>query len=416
MNLSKIEKLLQRCELRELYAIRDVLGHLIKKTEENNLRWSDSAGRKLRREERFETNLLGTLTRITDVRPGERKEYSVTIHDISRNGMCLQIDEGFIPSRVVEVMFARPGGKIKRCFLEVVRMQKRSNQDGSWLEIGCRSVSNEEVRRLRLQEERIAKMRSKLHNKRGILILLVGKDTEITEKKLAARIKTQQYNIHSHSNVFQALESAEKTSAQLIVFCQGSQLCNDPEAIELIKKKPIHLASLAIIEKEEDRFTLLKIGIDECLLEKNMDEFLFQAIERAMIGHTIRHNIGDQELTGRALIVSMDNTWINLISYQLEENGYNFRVAKDFLEAKELIKFPFDLILADFDAGNTQEFKEIREIFPGLPIIALCDDISHGHDAMANFASNYLCMPPRKDDFRMILESIMPTAAQAEKL
>jgi len=212
--LGKIEKLLQRCDLKELQEIQKLITEQIKRMQGDQAYWNDQDGRKRRREERFETNLLGTLTRITDIKPGERKEYSVTIQDISRSGMCVRVDTNFTPSRVVEITFAAPGGKIKRCFMEVVRVRRMSNENGSWLEVGCRSASNEEVRRVRLQEEQIAKMRSKLHSRRGILIMLVGNNTDATEKKLTSRIKTKNYTVRRCESVFQAYQTAEKVKAQ----------------------------------------------------------------------------------------------------------------------------------------------------------------------------------------------------------
>ena len=404
MDISKIEKLLRRCELNDLYEIETILSDLIQKEEVGSKRWNDDDGRKQRKEKRFETNLLGTLTRITDVKPGERKEYSVTIGDISRSGMRLQVDGKFNPSRVVEVMFASPGGKIKRCFVEVVRMQKMSNQDGNWLELGCRTVRNEEVRRLRLQEEVMAKMRSKLNSRSGILILVVGLDTESTEKQLTARVKSQKYIVRQVDNVHQAVHSAEKIKAQLAIFCQGSPLCRDEESLAELKKKPKGLAVMAIIEKEEDRMPLMMAGVDECLTVKNSEDYLFNAIERALIGHAMRNNNASQQLSGRVLIFSIDNSRINLMAYQLEENGYNFRVMTDIKESQHYAKDPFDLILADYDDDSAKEFRELAEMFSGLPLIALCENVSQGQQAIMDGASNYLCMPPRKEDVQMILE------------
>ncbi len=402
--LGKIEKLLQRCDLKQLHNLKKIISEMIEKEMGNQSYWDDKDGRKQRREERFDTNLLGTLTRITDVKPGERKEYSVTVHDISRSGMRLKVDTNFVPSRVVEITFASPGGKIKHCFMEVVRVRKMTNENGSWLEVGCRGANTEEVRRLRLQEEQVTKTRSKLRSQRGILIVLVGDNTDEIEKKLTAKLKIKNYSTRCFDSVHQAVHNAEKLQAQLAIFCRGSRLCRDSKMLGELKSKPPELATLAIIESEEDRMPLILAGIDECLMEQNYEEYLFHSIERAMVGHTLRQNKKSQQMSGRILIQSIDNTRINFITSQLEEHGYSIRVANNLEEARNYEKAPFDMVLADYDVDSPEEFRSLRGLFYELPVIALCDDIVHGQQAIIDGAGNYLCMPPTKEDIQMILE------------
>ena len=404
MSISKIEKLLLHCELRELKEIQEIVSERIATLATSDAHKQDSEGHNNRQEERFKTNLLGTLTRITDVRPGERKEYSITINDISRSGMRLKVDSNFIPSRVVEVTFAAPGGKIKRCFMEVVRMRKDHNEDGSWLDVGCRVINNEEVRCLRLREEQIAKTRNKLRKRTGILILLIGKDADIEKKRLLTTLKAKNYNVKRVDSVRKAMESAGKVSAQLAIFCNGSQLCKDEKLLSEVKNKPANMATLALIEKDSDRLTLLKAGIDECLTLDKVNEFISHAIERAMVGHAMRGKHMQQQLSGRALIYTIDNSRVNMVGYQLEENGYSYRVATNTQEAQRFAKDPFDMVIADFDITDYSEFIELREIFAGLPVIAMCDELAHGQEAMVNGATNYLSMPPSREDILLILE------------
>ena len=93
------------------------------------------------------------------------------------------------------------------------------------------------------------------------------------------------------------------------------------------------------------------------------------------------------------------------MSFQLEEYGYNSKVVNQWDQVLQFKPTEFELVLADFDHIHVEEFKQVREHFSTLPVIALCDEISHGQKAMATGASNYLCMPPNKDDMRMIMES-----------
>ena len=405
MSLKKIEELLEKCTIRELEYIEHLVQEMVVKSKIDEGQWNDEEGRMRRREPRFETKVLGTLTRVTDVKPGERKEFSVTICDISRSGMKLIVDPNFIPSRVVDVTFAAPGGKIKRSILEIVRMRKMVNEDGSWLEVGCRSIGEKEVRRLRLQEEKIVKMRNKLHKKTGLLVLLVGPETSETTQMLA-RIKSADYQIKHVTAVSEAMKSAEKMSAQLAILCQGSEICEDEKALAELKTAPPGLAILAIVENDADRFFLLHAGVDECITRVNglaQEDFLFHAIERALVGHVVRRR-GRQGPTAKALIIGTNNTKVNLITYQLEEHGYTGRPAQNLEKAKSFEEKEFDLIFVDFDNTENEDFERIMKYFCGLPVIALCDEIGYGHQAMSLGANNYICMPPGREEMRMILE------------
>ncbi len=412
MSLKKIEELLEACSVKDLETLEHLVREKIVAGKINAGQWNDLQGRKQRKEPRFETKMLGTLTRVTDVKPGERKEFSVTICDVSRSGMKLIVDPKFIPARVVEVTFAAPGGKIKRSVMEVVRMRKMVNQDGSWLEIGCRSLGEDEVRRIRLQEEKIAKMRSRLHRKASILILVVGPDSEETTQ-LLGKIKAAEYQVKRLTAVQEALRTAEKVSAQLAIFCQGSDICEDKNVLAELKKIPPGLATLAIVDHDADRFPLLQAGVDECTTRVNgaiREEFIFHAIERALVGHVVRCQ--DQRgATSKALILGGNNTKINLISYQLEEHGYMAQSASNLEEARNHPEKEYDLIFVDFDAMPKGEFEQILKYFDGLPVIALCDEIGNGHQAVSLGANNYICMPPGEEEMRMILESLATDSA-----
>ena len=409
MDTTKIENLLKHCDLRELYSIENILTDLIEKAKHNAAKQEETKGKQLRAEDRFETNLMGTLIRITDVKPGERKEFSITIQDLSRSGMKFKVDTNFIPSRVVEVLFGAPGGKIKKTFMEVVRMRKHTNQDGSWLEVGCRSISDEAVRRIRLQEERIARMRNKLYKKSGILVLVVGPETdEIT--KLISRINTEGYQAKRVDSPLLAIETAKKLKAHLVLYYQGKLLCRDTELLKIATSGPATLATLALVENEEEQFDLYRAGIDECLHVYHGDDLLFFAMERALIGHTIRQN---ETLTGQVLVISNDNTKINLVIYQFEDRGYICQVERNLEKALQINAAEYDLVLTDYDEATQDNFRALREKYQKVPLIALCDDMSCGTQAMADGANNYLCMPPSKENMHMILESCVTKAVVA---
>jgi len=402
MNDSKFDSFIQQCTLEQLIAISKKIAERIHFLEKNPSSDSEEALRQKRTEERFEANILGNLTRITDIRPNEKREYSVTIKDISRSGMCLKVDTNFIPSRLVEVTFAGPGGKIKRCHLEIVRMKKLVDQDGTWLEVGCRSATDASVRQARLQEEQIAKMRTKLYKKRGIQIAVIGPDNKDTET-FANRIKSQDYQVRKMTNCKPLLE--KNSSFNLAIFWNGNEILSDDALQAEIASKPQSLATLAIVTNLADRFPLFQLGIDECLLENQIEEFLFHTIERAIVGHTIRNQTFIEATASAALILTDINSRINLLTYQLEEQGFPCQTAPthnlpDADQAKQI-----RLVFADFETDDIDGFKTITRHFHQVPVIAICDTLDAGHLALAHGAVNYLCMPPNPDDIRMILQS-----------
>ncbi len=404
MALDKIKQLLESCKVQELYELEKHIDHLIQEAEKQAREICESKERERRREERFDMNLLGTLTRITDVKPGERKEYSVTIQDVSRGGMRLKLEHNFIPSRVVEVTFASPGGKIKRCFLEIVRMVKNTNQDGSWLEVGCRSINNDEVRRLRLQEEQVSRIRSKLHNRSGIMVMIVGSDADENKQRTVNRLKNHGFSTRQVDSLHVAMQSGEKINAQLAIICNGSQLCTDSRQLEVLKNKPQCMAVMAIVHRQEDIMPLVIAGVDECLTEENYDNYLFPSIERAILGHAVRRGRNQKRLSGCAMVVSHDSKRLNLVAYQLEENGYNYNKVTGQEELAACSHRPCDLVLVDYCPSDKEDFKEVLAQYTNTPVVAMCEDLADGHSAIADGAANYLCMPPSKEDIKMILE------------
>ncbi len=400
MNIPKIETNLQKCDLFELYSIQEIVNQLIDEVESRNGKQGQPGEQEKRKEGRFKSDIVGTLLRLTDVKPGERKEYYVRILDVSRTGMRLSVDHNFIPSRLVEVVFNRPGKSVKQCYVEVVRIYKMSNESGSWLELGCRSTSNVLVRRLRLQEQQVVKARHKLQNKKNILIIVIGPNTKET-KEIVAMLEQEGYHVRQNDNVQQAFESARKISASLILLSQGSLFCRDRNLFTQLSKKPEQPAFLAIVEQEEHRFPLFKAGVDECLTAQTGNEFLRHGIERALVTHAIRQVERKSISSLKALILSRESSRINHITYFLEENGYLCKIVSNLQRALK-IKESFNLVFTDFN-GDLEELQEIRTHFQNQKLIALCDEIKLGYQAVANGANNYLSMPPSDKDIRMVL-------------
>ena len=406
MDLKETEKFLNTCSAEELCTVQEIISKQLQKIDKDLSKIDDESARKLRCEKRYDVDFIGTLTRITDVKPKERKDYSVTIKNMSRSGMCLWVDTNFTHSRIIQVTFNAPGGKIKQCLLEIIRMHRKSTKDGAWLELGCQSVSREEVRRLRMQEEQANRACSKLRSGGKVNILVVGPQDDSFNRIFSAQNVIKRYSVKFADSLAQAVNPIKNAEAQLVIFRLEDELYTKPHFTVCIQTKPASLATLAIIEKEDKRPTLLQAGVDECLSVNNCEEFLLRAIERTLASHAVR-GIVKTTLSGRVLIVSVQNARLNLLSHHLEENDYNVRLAHGLEEANHCMTEPFDAVFVDYNASHPEEMAHLQMQFSGLPIIALCDDYHAGRQAVMNGASNYLCMPLDKEDIQMIVKQLM---------
>lgn len=356
-------------------------------------------------ETRFKTEIPGTLTRLTDVRPGEKKEFSVTILDVSRRGIRLKVGVNYIPAQAVKLVFVGPRGKIKECFLEVVRLDRITENDDTWVQLGCTSIDEEKVEAIRSQDASALNMRKKLANKSQVHVYVVGPVTPET-RELSQRIKGQGYQTRRMDSVIKALSEAPKTAVQLAVFTQGPQLSADPALLLKVAAGPGSVASLAIVDNDAERQTLLRAGIDECVLQKDLDEILFYAIERTLIGHAVREGQKKHSPSSRVLIMSGDSFRASMLSHQLENSGWTSKMLANKEELEGIILSEFQLVLADFDSTDIDTFKKVRRLTKGVTLVALCDDFRSAPTAQREGADNYLCVPAGEDDIRAMLKMI----------
>ncbi len=355
MEIIQIENLLQECNFDELQAVENIVEDMIHSIEPQIASEIPALAKEQRAEKRFQSNSLATISRTIDVKPGERRTYTANILDLSRSGMRLKVDTNFIPSRLLEITFAAPGGKMKRSFLEIVRLRKMADPDNTWLEVGCRGMDPEKVRRLQMQDERIARMRSKLHTKWGLLLLVVGPDCDAVNF-VTTRIKRAGFQAQHLSTVHQAMLRAEKLSAQLVIFAQGRDLCNNSEMLEEALAGPRSITTMAIVENHEQRFSLYHAGIDECLLQADCDHFLFQAIERSLLSHASRYDCTHSNDTAQTLLISNDSPTINLVGFRLEENHLDFKVLSTCEKAIEFAGSNLKVIFRTVRPPPTRRF------------------------------------------------------------
>jgi len=406
MNSEEMQHFIWKCSVEDLRVLEQMVSDRRKEIDATYSKMSDELGRQQRREERFEVNYIGTLVRLTDVKPGERKEYSVLIKDISKSGMCLRVDSNFIPCRLVEVVFHVPGGKVKKCQLTIIRMQKRETKDGAWLELGCQSVEKEEVLRVKWQEQHFVELHQKLKNTGRLRVVVVGKADETLKRMLETRSASQRYDVHYVHLLTKVISELRENASDLLIFSESTRWSQDPDFKGFVESVSGTVATLVMISREEDRPILQKAGVDECLSGKDCEEFLYRAMERALVGKPAKAS-QQKKLSGRVLIISNHSNKINLLTFYLEDNGFILYVANSVEEAREYLSNSLDAVFADFHPHAKDEFYAVFNQFRDIPVIAICDEVFYGHEAIACGATNWMAMPFNQEDFRMIKKQIM---------
>ena len=282
--------LLSRCELDDLKAIKTALDDLIRdaKNLHNTLSAKDLQER--RSSLRYQTKLMSTLVRITDVKSGEKKEFNAEILDISRHGLRLRVDATFVFSRIVKATFACPGQMTKQCYLEIAHMKKVSDSAGVWIDIGCHGViSEKEVRLVRGREIRIEKMKSKIQSKKDIKILVIGQDSS-KRGKLINCLRAEGFQLRRTANSNQALKILKDPTFDLALFFQDNASAMNPDLLEAINCDMNDLAKLALLANPEDEKTFLEQGFDHALFCNGSREEIVAAVEETLMNHVISRN------------------------------------------------------------------------------------------------------------------------------
>jgi len=406
MNTEQIKSLLQQCGLKELLEIECFLESLINNSEYEEPLELEGNEELIRREPRAFTKIFGILTRLTDIQPGEAVEYNAQILDLSRHGMRLRVNHDFCPSRIIKVNFPGPKQTWKESFLEVVRTLKKHNRNEQWLELGCRSISEESARLWQSKEKKITRLQNKLQQRSSLLILVIGLYNQ-DNVKFIAHLKSEGYLVQHLYHLHQLIQGNNKyQNANLAIFCTDSLLSDHLDTIEEIKIKRPSLATLAIIKSEQDRSAFFTAGIDECIIEENCEELILPSIERAVISRQLQQNNQKPRSQFHILVISDKKAAMNIICHYLEQHQYNCQKMDSTDNIKDLSAKEYDLVLADFNLKNPEIFVSIQERFSGKPIIALTEDIKHGQQAQALGAENYLSIPPNLKHLQMIIENL----------
>lgn len=263
---------------------------------------ADTSG-DLRAAPRYETDLMGILVRVTDVRPGERKEYAVEIKDISRQGVLLKVDPKFISSRYVNLAFASPGSMTRQKYMEVVRTYSQTDAHSDRLEIGCRSVSDKEVKHLRVQESRVQKMRNRVRHRKEICILVAGPHSK-EAVHIANQLDVEGFQVQMTYNLASAVTIGSEKEYELILFPRGGELREDPFLLELIKTDLADRVKLVLLDCFQDCSDFFYAGIDECLVDNGAVKPLLHAIEVAILGQLTRQHERETLIEQKSMLIS----------------------------------------------------------------------------------------------------------------
>ena len=296
--------LLNRCELNDLKVIKTALDDLIHDAKNIHKKRSHKNSTDRRSSPRYATKIMSTLVRITDVKPGQKKEFNAEILDISRHGLRLRLDAAFLFSRIVKVTFACPGQMTKQCYLEIAHMKKISNDDGVWLDIGCHGViSEKQVRLVRGREIRINKIRKKLKTKYEIKILVVGSDSS-QKVKLVSRLKAEDFQVRRTASITVAIKILKDPTCDLVLFTQGAHLANNNDLLETICFHINGVAKLVLLASPQNEDTFLEEGFDHVLICNGSRDELIEAVEIALMNYVNSQNENSASLNEKVTSVS----------------------------------------------------------------------------------------------------------------
>ncbi|MBI9019376.1 MAG: PilZ domain-containing protein [Phycisphaerae bacterium] len=415
MELDLIKKELENLDYLQLKEIEDKVKLLIIHAGSVMADMPEEFAKQFRSNKRFDTNFIGTVTRLTDLKSGQKNQYTTIVSDISNGGIGLRLPASFVPARLIDVQFTGNDKKIRKYYLDIVRIKKTEINGENFLDIGCKIVSSADAEMLIEREKRIGKMKNRLDNKVKALILLAGA-REDQNKTIISPVRNEGYQIRRIENIPHAIETATKMAAQLLILSQGTRLLREPDTLQCIINMPKEIATLAIIDNEEDKARLYQAGIDECITIASCENYLFHAIERAMLNHAYYYETNSA--IGKAIVCGQSSQSINMAAYYLIEMGYKSQCISNM---RDIHKFKldsedFDIIFAEYDEETTEDFRKIMSYFPDKRIVAMCKNFDLGRGAMACGAENYLTIPACHDDVKRIINKVVRQNASCRKL
>ncbi len=400
-NADKIRKgliaLLNQCDDRVLELIQPALGEIVQQTRQA-LAGQDSQIQ--RREERVQTSLEGTLIRLTDLRPGEPREFPVKIKNISAHGMCLQMDERFIPSRLMRVTFVAPKGKVMEREIEICWLKKIGSEDQPVHLTGCRTVTPEQSRRLIQQDEKLIHILHRLHKKRDIRLLVLGPDTPAAKRLLEA-IRQMGFPLVYKTDILHTCNHIEQHHAEVLIFTDWLSVCQNALYVDKINRSCPDLPKIALLTNQESATPHLRSGIDECLDEPTNKKEILNALERALTQRIYGAGSQCRFVDKKAALLCLPAPFAKILTCYLENCDF-YAPSVSSLDPKALNDSQINFV--QFEPGQEDTLLLLRRKYPEVPLIACCDNVSHGQTARQSGAHDYLCPPPKEQDVLRILQ------------
>ncbi len=403
--LEEIRKILESCDQDELGEIRQLVDDAGSLVQLVSLELGGVKPENKRNEQRIPYDAEAEIIRLTDVKSGERVEYTASLKDVSRSGLCLQVEGHFIPSRLIKVHFATPVGKNKEVVVEVVRIKEdvTGPKKNEITEVGCKSIGYQDANKIIIKDNKIREIRRSIKNREQVLILLVSDNTSDVDDKIYKQLRRDGFNVKKMFSVHQALTSAAKTNAQLTILCNGTKLRYDKDFTRQFRYRAESLASIAVVDNEDDRRMLSRAGIDECITPEAIEDYLEDAVESAIIGHRLKcHDRVDKH---QALLVGGDNLSQNTIKETLSGCGYGMVYCKNSAVSECYGIEEFEVVFASYDPENPLEFMKVLELYYSNTVIAIAENPLYGREALVRGAADYICTPVDKEALVSAMDS-----------
>ncbi len=406
MPLSKfdeIRKLLESCDQDELFKLRNMVDDAGSLVQMVRLQTGAMEAQNMRAEKRIPYDSSAVVTRMTGLKPKEKVTFNAELKDVSRSGLCLQIEGRFIPSRLIKVKFETPVGKNKEVVLEVVRVKDQHTMydDVFKTEVGCKAIDHKSANRIIAKDRKVMAIREKLQRREKVLILVVGDYVNGTDQKIYESLRRNGFNVRKCFSIHQALASADRTSAQLAILCNGAKLKYDHDFVKGFRHRADSLASIAIVDDEVERRNLSRAGVDECMTIDSIDDYLVDVVESAIIGHELRQQIKAERK--QILLVGGDNLTQNTMRDHLSVNSYGMVYCQNSDESEKYGIEEFEIVFANYESDNPLDFMRVLELYYSNTVIAICDSPLEGRDAIVRGAADYICTPVDSDAVNAVL-------------
>lgn len=261
--------------------------------------------------------------------------------------------------------------------------------------------------------------------------ILIVEDNRVNQQIAVETLKSIGYNPHAVGNGLEALEILKDAKYDLILMdCQmpeldGFQTTKVIRTSDSLGIKSIPIVAMTANALSGDREKCLECGMND-YLSKPIEDFKMVSIIEKWLHKSSKIISSESAIEGervQILIVEDNEVNIEVISLNLEHLSYTYKVAKNGLEALDIIsRNRFDLILMDCQIPELDGFettKRIRELGSSsklswaktVPIVALTANALKGDRERCLEAgmSDYLSKPVKMSGLEAMLKRWLDT-------